>query len=117
MDSGELCVMMGSVKMKLTLFADSWDTTVQTDMIISQICEKMCQILCLHWLTSGIHALQFTVIDINAFMHTTFAALHAQTAALKLKQVVDLFLNECLIRCRHQHETGQAVLCSIVFSL
>ena len=53
----------------------------------------------------------------NTFMHTTFAALHAQTAALKLKQVVDLLLNECLIRCRHQHETGQAVLCSTVLSL
>ena len=34
MDSGELCVMMGLVKMKLTLFADSWDTTVHTNMII-----------------------------------------------------------------------------------
>ena len=27
-DSGELCVMMNLVKMMLTLFADSWDTTV-----------------------------------------------------------------------------------------
>ena len=38
MDSGELCVMMGLVKMMPILFADSWDTTVQTNMIISQ-CE------------------------------------------------------------------------------
>ena len=38
MDSGELCVMMDLVKMMPILFADSWDTTVQTNMIISQ-CE------------------------------------------------------------------------------
>ena len=38
MDSGELCVMMHLVKMMLTLFADSWDTTVLLIMTISQ-CE------------------------------------------------------------------------------
>ena len=26
MDSGELCVMMGLIKLMLTLYADNWDT-------------------------------------------------------------------------------------------
>ena len=32
-DSGELCVMMGLVKLMLTLFADNWDTLQHRDMI------------------------------------------------------------------------------------
>ena len=36
MDSGVLCAMIGLVKQMLTLFADNWDMTELTGMIISQ---------------------------------------------------------------------------------
>ena len=32
MDSGELCVMMGLVRLMLTLYADNWDTLGLHDM-------------------------------------------------------------------------------------
>ena len=38
MDSGELCGNRGLLYMMPILFADSWDTTEHTDMIVSQ-CE------------------------------------------------------------------------------
>ena len=34
-DGGELCVMMGLIKMVLTLFVDSWDTREHLNMITS----------------------------------------------------------------------------------
>ena len=45
MDIGEPCVTTRSVKTMLTLFADNWDTTVHTDMIISQ-CEFSSHVYC-----------------------------------------------------------------------
>ena len=50
MDSGELCVMIGLVKVMLTLFADSWDTTVHTITTNFQ-CKKgllLTELLCIY---------------------------------------------------------------------
>ena len=40
MDSGELCVMMGLIKLMLTLYADNWDTP---ELLIMTTC--LCELL------------------------------------------------------------------------